>query len=122
MTPGEIVTRFIERIEALDVDGAVSLLAPEVLYDNVPMPDIVGRDQVSAVLTSFMGPAQRVEWRVLRQVESGPTVLNERIDIFEYPTHRVELPVAGVFEVTDGLITLWRDYFDLDSYRRQSPA
>ena len=122
MTPGEIVTRFIERIEALDVDGAVSLLALDVLYDNVPMPDIVGREQVRAVLTSFMGAAQRVEWNVLRQVESGSTVLNERIDIFEYPTHRVELPVAGVFEVVDGLITLWRDYFDLDSYRRQSPG
>jgi limonene-1,2-epoxide hydrolase len=25
----------------------------------------------------------------------------------------VDLPVAGVFEVVDGQITLWRDYFDL---------
>jgi len=22
------------------------------------------------------------------------------------------LPVAGIFEIRDGLITLWRDYFD----------
>ncbi|MEZ5248435.1 MAG: limonene-1,2-epoxide hydrolase family protein [Ilumatobacteraceae bacterium] len=32
----------------------------------------------------------------------------------------LELPVAGVFEVNDeGLITLWRDYFDMGAYQRQ---
>jgi limonene-1,2-epoxide hydrolase len=27
--------------------------------------------------------------------------------------------VTGVWEVIDGRITLWRDYFDLQSYRQQ---
>ena len=26
---------------------------------------------------------------------------------------RIELPVMGVFEVRDGRIAVWRDYFDL---------
>jgi len=25
----------------------------------------------------------------------------------------------GIFEVEEGLITAWRDYFDMDMYRRQ---
>lgn len=122
MTPGEVVRTFISRIEALDVEGATALLAEDVLYDNVPMPDIHGREQVRAVLGAFMGKASRVEWEIVRQVEAGGTVLNERVDRFEYPTHRIEIPVAGVFEVVDGLITLWRDYFDLQTYRNQSPG
>jgi limonene-1,2-epoxide hydrolase len=29
----------------------------------------------------------------------------------------MELPVAGVFEVdASGLITLWRDYFDMETF------
>jgi limonene-1,2-epoxide hydrolase len=40
------------------------------------------------------------------------TVLNEREDRFEIHGRWVTLPVAGIFEIRDGRITLWRDYFD----------
>ncbi len=33
---------------------------------------------------------------------------------------KVELPVAGVFEVKDGKITAWRDYFDMQTWARQT--
>jgi limonene-1,2-epoxide hydrolase len=32
---------------------------------------------------------------------------------------RVELPVAGLFRVRDGAITLWRDYFDMRTFETQ---
>ena len=31
----------------------------------------------------------------------------------------MELPVAGVFELRDGKIVLWRDYFDLETIMKQ---
>jgi len=31
-----------------------------------------------------------------------------------------EIPVAGLFVLRDGRIALWRDYFDLATYRRQT--
>ena len=34
---------------------------------------------------------------------------------------RIALPVNRVFELRDGLIAAWRDYFDLSSYRAQWP-
>ena len=34
----------------------------------------------------------------------------------------ISLPVMGTFEIDGELIRAWRDYFDLDSYRRQLPA
>ena len=43
----------------------------------------------------------------------GDLVLNERTDRFGKGDQWADLPVAGVFEVHDGKITLWRDYFDL---------
>jgi limonene-1,2-epoxide hydrolase len=34
----------------------------------------------------------------------------------------IEMPVTGVWEVVDGKITLWRDYFDLQTYLKQLPT
>jgi limonene-1,2-epoxide hydrolase len=31
----------------------------------------------------------------------------------------MDLPVAGLFIVNDGVITLWRDYFDLATFQTQ---
>jgi limonene-1,2-epoxide hydrolase len=47
-------------------------------------------------------------------------VFNERIDVFQMGGKKVELPVAGVFVVTNGKISAWRDYFDLASFTKQT--
>ena len=53
----------------------------------------------------------------------GPVVLTERLDRFTWPTGDVaELPVMGTFEVHDGKITQWRDYFDMQQFMSQLPA
>jgi limonene-1,2-epoxide hydrolase len=119
----ETVDRFIAAIEEMDLDKACNLLAEDVSYENVPMAPIVGRAATHAVLEGIMAKSTRVEWVVTRQLAVGNVVVNERIDRFEIGSGWLELPVAGVFEVNDhGLITLWRDYFDLDSYVRQMAA
>ena len=65
-----------------------------------------------------------MDWVVHHQVEQvdGPgtgTVMNERTDRFEMGGRWIELPVAGLFTVQDGKITLWRDYFDDATFRQQ---
>lgn len=60
---------------------------------------------------------------MLRQVVSGNIVINERLDRFQIGDGWLELPIAGFFEVTDeGLISVWRDYFDMSTYARQFAA
>lgn len=120
-TPGELVTRFVSFIESGELHQALDLLTPDCEYDNVPFGPVRGSEAVRSTLEPFLAPFTTVEWRVSHQVESGTssagTVLHERLDRFslEHPDGTVEwleLRVAGVFEVTDGLISLWRDYFD----------
>jgi limonene-1,2-epoxide hydrolase len=122
MSPGEVVTEFIRRIGQLDIDGACELLAPDIHYDNVPMePKHDGRDTVRDVLKMFLGASPTVEWRVERQTATGSVVMNERVDCFEMGGKPLAIPVAGIFEVNDdGLITLWRDYFDLQTVTNQA--
>lgn len=118
-TPEAIVDAFIAAIEAKDIDAAVALVADDISYENMPMDPIVGRDAVAATLSRFLEPASDVDWPVLRQVADGNCVVNERVDRFKIGEGWLELPVAGVFEVADGVITLWRDYFDMGAYQRQ---
>ena len=119
MSPLETVNTFMMRIEAKDVEASVVLLADDVSYENMPIDPISGRDAVRQVLEEFLKPAAQVEWRVLSEWEAGTTVINERLDRFQIGDGWLELPVAGFFEVNDGLITLWRDYFDMGSYVSQ---
>jgi len=34
----------------------------------------------------------------------------------------VSLPVSGTFEVREGKITAWRDYFDMNQFVKQLPT
>lgn len=117
--PAVLVTEFITAIERGDLESALGLLSDNVEYDNVPMGKAFGRDAVRNTLAPFLGGYDEVEWVVHHQVASGDrshgVVLNERVDRFRKGDSWVELPVAGVFVVEDGLITLWRDYFDRDT-------
>jgi limonene-1,2-epoxide hydrolase len=120
MDADRVVREFIEAVERKDVAAAVAMLAPDVSYENMPITPIVGRDAVAGALEAFLGPADEVDWQILRQESIGSTVFNERNDRFRIGTGWLELPVAGIFEVNAvHQISLWRDYFDLGSYQRQ---
>ncbi len=118
--PAAVVAEFIAAVESKDLDRAVALLTEDVSYENVPIDPIVGRDMVRATLDGFLGGASEVDWPVHRQLVDDNVVMNERVDRFKIGDGWLELPVVGVFEVTDdGLISLWRDYFDMNSYTTQ---
>lgn len=118
-----VVDAFIAAVEAKDLDAAMAFIADDISYENMPMKPIVGRSAVRAALEGFLGPAGQVEWVINRQVAIGNVVANERVDRFQVGDGWLELPVAGFFEVNaEGLVTLWRDYFDLGSYRNQMKA
>jgi limonene-1,2-epoxide hydrolase len=45
-------------------------------------------------------------------------VIAERVDHTRAGNKTVDLPCVGVFEIRDGKIACWRDYFDLETYMR----
>lgn len=119
MTPEQIVDEFIRLILAKDLDGALALCTDDLEYDNVPMPTLHGKDAARGFLEPMIGEGVEVSWVVHRQVAAGDLVLNERTDSFQFGDIHIDLPVAGVFQVRDGRIALWRDYFDLRTFEQQ---
>jgi limonene-1,2-epoxide hydrolase len=119
MTPEETVNEFIVRVCRFDLDGACELVTDDVEYDNVPMGKNFGPEGIKSVLGLMAGGLDQAEWVIHRQIAVGPIVMNERTDRFGAGDKWLELPVAGIFEVRDGKISLWRDYFDMGTFNDQ---
>lgn len=108
----QVVTHFLGALERMDIDAALALLADDVVYQNVSLPEANGRDAVAkqlAMLSRYATGFRAINHRI---VGDGQTVLTERTDIIEIRRFRAAFWVCGRFEVRDGKITEWRDYFD----------
>ncbi|MDQ1424852.1 MAG: limonene,2-epoxide hydrolase [Acidimicrobiaceae bacterium] len=111
-TPEEVVNNFMSAINNQDLDAALGFVAEDCYYDNVPIGETRGREKMRKILASVFGGGTPVVFELHRQAVTGNIVMNERTDTFTMAGRRVALPVAGIFEVNDGKITFWRDYFD----------
>ena len=111
--PIDVVKAFMAAMETLDYDKALPFIAETCEYTNMPMGTVQGPAGVRAVLEPFFAPTLENEFRVRREAVAGNIVFLERLDRHRLPDRWVELPVNGVYEVENGQITVWRDYFDL---------
>lgn len=115
-TPDSLVREFIATLMRRDLDAAALMVSDDFEYDNVPMGKAFGPTALTETLTGFFSMCTGIDWEILEQTSSGTlkdgTVLNERDDRVEIHGRWSTLPVAGVFKIRDGKITLWRDYFD----------
>jgi limonene-1,2-epoxide hydrolase len=115
-TPDSLVREFISLLVSRDLAAAAAMVTDDFEYDNGPMGKTFGPEAIKNTLSGFFGMCTGIDWIILRQTSSGTlesgTVLNERDDRVEIHGRWTTLPVAGVFEIRDGKISLWRDYFD----------
>lgn len=117
----DLVRRFCAAWDRLDLDAIGAMLADDIVYHNIPMDRLEGRAAVEAYLRGA-AVFETAQWELLAIAANGATVLTERIDRFTRNGRAIALPVMGAFEVRDGRIAAWRDYFDLADYRRQLDA
>ncbi len=116
----DIVRRFCDAFSRKDPDEILGFFSEDAVYHNMPMPPMRGKTAIRPVLEMFLKPAESVEFVVLNIAASGANVLTERLDKFSMGGKSVELPVSGTFELKDGKITAWRDYFDMATWTRQT--
>jgi limonene-1,2-epoxide hydrolase len=114
-SPIEIVEEFLAAGSAKDLARCAALMADDIVYQNVPFPPDRGRPAVERRLAMFQSWPVDIDVRVNHVAERGGVVLTERTDSLRGDWLDVSFWVCGTFEVRDGKITLWRDYFDLGS-------
>jgi limonene-1,2-epoxide hydrolase len=126
ITPEVAVASFIAALERGDPDGALTLMAPDCEYDNVPIGKAIGHHAIREMFALFVAPGDEVavsagidvrmvRFEIVRQVAQGHMLFNERIDHLLVGGKPVAMAVVGVWETDPetGKITLWRDYFDM---------
>ena len=117
------VTAFCDAWATGDLDAIMSFFADDAEYHNIPLSPVTGAEPIRKTIEGFTAAATSVEFRVrnIAATASGDVVLTERVDVFVFPNGRVELPVSGTFELRDGKIAAWRDYFDLNQFTSALP-
>ncbi|CAN5219484.1 limonene-1,2-epoxide hydrolase family protein [soil metagenome] len=107
-----VVEKFLYSLRDKDLTTADSLLDDNLVYQNVGFPTIRGRERAMKLFAGMQRPSFGFDVKIHRTAGEGATVLNERSDALIIGPVRLNFWVCGVFEVHDGRITLWRDYFD----------
>jgi limonene-1,2-epoxide hydrolase len=115
-SPAEVVRRFCGLWAAGDLDAIVGAFTNDAVYHNMPIEPVVGPEAIGTFIEGFLAGVDKVTFEVRNIAAQGDVVLTERVDVFEAPGTRIELPVMGAFEVRDGRIAAWRDYFDLQTF------
>ena len=109
----QVVRDFCAAASTRDPELLRTFFADDVVYHNIPMDPAEGIDATMAVIDMFLGMCDALEFEVHHLASDGTTVLTERTDIFTMKGKSAPLPVMGAFDVVDGKITAWRDYFDM---------
>ena len=112
-TPEEVVQEFCSAFATKDVETISSLLADDVVYHNVGMEPAVGKDASVAMIQGFLDMAEKMTFDIHRIAANGNSVLTERTDTFTINGAQSPVAVMGAFDLRDGKIVAWRDYFDM---------
>ena len=110
--PINVVHAFMKAFEKKDYETACRYVTEDCEYTNLPLGTVTGPEGVRSVLEPFFAPTLENKFVILREAVNGNTVFLERLDRHRLADKWVELPVTGVFEVSGGLISVWREYFD----------
>ena len=111
--PDEVVRRFCATVSARDPELLRPMLAPEVVYHNIPMEPSTGIDATLEALATLFVMFEVIGFDIVNLAVTGNTVLTERVDLLRTGPVTAALPVMGAFEVEAGRIVAWRDYFDV---------
>jgi limonene-1,2-epoxide hydrolase len=112
-------------LAARDWHAIAPLLSDDCIYYDVPTgaalaarggPDIVKRLKVGlAPLAAYLNHDGVM-------VSNGEDVLYEHSETWTFNTGEIAvLPFVTVHKVRDGVITLWKDYWDFATLQRQAP-
>ena len=116
-----LIRRFIEACARADPDEFAGFFTVDAVWWNSPWQPIVGREAIRETLRRGAERMTALPWEIKHIAADGDIVLTERIDHFRVGETHISVPCMGVFELRDGKISAWRDYWDARTLERQLP-
>jgi limonene-1,2-epoxide hydrolase len=118
-TPEQTVREFCAAWLRRDLEEILSYVTDDMIYHNIPVPVIEGRENVAMVFKSFLEMMSHIDLEITNLMVDGNKVFVERIDRMTAATGHTDLPVGGYFEVRDGQIAVMHEYFNLATFEDQ---
>ncbi len=113
----KLIEEFCAAWSRLDPAELAGYFTEDGVYHNMPAQPVTGRHGIEAFIRGFAGNWTKTDFEILNIAETGSgVVIAERVDRAKVGDKSLELPCTGVFEIRDGKIAVWRDYFDLGTY------
>ncbi|SNQ45291.1 conserved hypothetical protein [Frankia canadensis] len=122
---GDVVRKFCAAFASLDASNLRPFLTPETVFENVPLTGqfhrAVGVNEIVSRMQSKLSICVETDFKILSLIEDGGVVFAERSDYFRFPAGTFptidahEWLVCSRWDVADGKIALWRDYYDVTS-------
>lgn len=118
----QVVRDFCDAFDGRNAEALRPYFTDDVVYHNIPLEPAVGIDATIAFIDGFFGMCDGMTIEMVGLAARDDLVLTERIDTFTVGEAVAPLPVMGAFEVRDGKICAWRDYFDLGQITKMLSA
>ena len=112
----EIIRNFICAWSRLDPNELADFFTDGGSYHNMPTQPVSGHDDLRNFISGFLSGWEKTDWEILHLLAAGDIVMVERIDRTVAGGKTVELPCFGIFEMKEGKLAVWRDYFDMSTY------
>ena len=110
----EIVRKLISAIETNQKEDILSYFTEDAIFNNIPMESVQGPEAIWAFMCPIHDITTDIDWEILNIAEAdNGFVLTERIDKYLVNGQWSRFEVMGIFELKEGKICHWRDYFDL---------
>jgi limonene-1,2-epoxide hydrolase len=110
----DVVKSFINAVEAKDKNRILAYFRKDSVLHNMPQSPVTGPDAIWEKLAVVLDVSDGVKWDVKNiALGNNGNVLTERTDRYLINNQWAEFKVMGIFEINDGKIVSWREYFDL---------
>lgn len=115
----DLVRRLIDACARADLDEFASYFCEDATWWNSPWPPVKGRAAIRETLRIGAERMKALPWELRHVVAEGSIVMTERVDHFQIGSNRISVPCMGIFELRNGKIAAWRDYWDLKTFEAQ---
>lgn len=101
-------------IDAMDTETFLSFIREDATFRFGSSPAVKGHAEIRAAIEGFFSAFAALRHNVRRIVAGGDAVVCEgEVTYTRHDGSTITLPFANVFEVDDGLISLYRIYIDI---------
>jgi len=114
-----LIREFLEACVSAHPEEFAAYFTEDAVWWNSPWKPVRGRDAIRETLRRGAEKMTALPWEIRHMVADADVVMTERIDHFLLGNKRISVPCMGVFELRDGKIAAWRDYWDAKHFESQ---